>query len=172
VKKKKISNPWMEAAAESPANIPKLARSRSSRQGWPRPNGLDFNPDSAISAIDRAEFNQDYSLLIEHLENGTACKEELFAAAQVLRGDITRGRGNPGRHDTYTRYQEIADFVNDKGGKVDPAVNAASRKFKLSKKQIYEILREVKAFDEYLRSEQEHDDRMSERDTNPKSDLG
>jgi hypothetical protein len=120
------------------------------------------NPDSAISAIDRAEFNQDYTLLIEHLENGTACKEELFAAAQVLRGDITRGRGNPGRHDTYTRYQEVADFVNDKGGKVSAAVFAAHRKFGLTEKQIYKILKEVKAFEEFLRSEQEHDDRMSE----------
>ena len=135
---------------------------------WPRPAGgalLDLNlhrmRDDATEAINRAERYGDYDLLKKHLRDGTACKEEMFVAAEILDGNVPpRKRGSQVRYNTFERYIEIDSFVRnliDDGKTVKQAVGLAEDKWGLTKKQINKARAEV-------RSVQEEHDRITRED--------
>jgi hypothetical protein len=137
-----FSEPWYEPDNKSIG--------RPLRNVWPRPATppFDFNKDNATHAIDDAE-HRDYTLLAKHLRDGTACREEMYVAAEILEGRVPpKGRGKPKRPSTIRRYIDIYFFVQrqfrEHGSMEAAVVEAALEKFGITTQQVYAAVKVIK----------------------------
>ena len=132
------------------------------REWWPYSFNGDFNtigPDGALDAIQDAA-HRDYALLAKHLREGTAHRDEMYVAAEILEGRIPPlNPGKPKSPKTTRRDENIFLFVQDlsesKSYPKEAAVAAAEKHFQLSRSEIYgalkrwaQIRREVKELED------------------------
>jgi hypothetical protein len=126
---------------------------------WPRPTTWRLahygNPASlktaqdANEAINRAEYFQDYSLIIDRLRKGLTSMEEMQVAADLIDGKHQpekRSRGGQLKA-SFDRSLRIAAYVGlkIKGGEIQKnAVLDAKKEFGLSEPRIYAALKDVK----------------------------
>lgn len=135
------SEPWYEPDNKSIG--------RPLKKVWPRPATppYDFNKDTAIHAIHDAE-HRDYTLLAKHLRDGTACREEMYVAAEILEGRVPpQKRGKPRRPSTIRRYIDIYLFVQSQvhdHGSMEAAVVETADKFGITTKQVYAAFKVIK----------------------------
>jgi hypothetical protein len=131
--------------------VKKRKRAATARtwQPWPRPPffPFDFNKENAFEAIGDAE-HRDYALLAKRLREGTACKEEMQVAADILEGNVPpQKRGRVARPREFRRAIDIDAFVRDRMSEHnDPkeaAVAAAQAKFGISRSDVFKAIQSV-----------------------------